>query len=243
MFTVRLAVKPLAPAAAKGLNLTLLKLSLLPNDGGDLLYVVTADQRRSRRSADRVPAALDALGSTPVLLGFERTAGDEIQGAPADAPAVVDVVTALVRADDWRIGIGIGSAEEPLPDSTRAARGPVYVAARAAVEQARTTPAQIAVVGVDTYASSPEARLAESALWLLGGLLRRRTAQGWEVVDLLAQGHSQREIAGLLGVTESAVSQRVTRSGWAEQERAVELAVAHLAAADHLVPRDERGPR
>lgn len=207
------------------------------------MYVVTADQRHSRRDADRVPAALDALRSTLVLLGFERTAGDEIQGAPDGAPAVVEVVTALVRADDWRIGIGIGSAEEPLPDSTRAARGPAFVGARSAVERARSAPASLAVVGADTYASVGSAHLAESTLWLLAGLLRRRTTQGWEVVDLLGQGHSQREIARRLSISESAVSQRVAHSGWAEQERAVELAVVHLAAADEAVPRSEQGSR
>jgi hypothetical protein len=200
------------------------------------VFVVTADQRRSRRVGDRVPAALDALNTRPRLQGlrrrFERTAGDEIQGVCEAADGVVTVVRRLVRLDGWRIGVGAGEVDRPLPRSTRAGSGAAFVAARRAVERARRSPQQVAVVGVRSYGHGDPARDAESALWLTCSVLRRRTEEGWEVVDLLDDGHSQVEIASKLGITESAVSQRVSRAGWLEERRGRELCVLHLGLAD-----------
>ncbi|MDP9407923.1 MAG: hypothetical protein M3P95_08660, partial [Actinomycetota bacterium] len=70
-------------------------------------YVLTVDQRASRRGPDRVPEALALLGGgvAPVL-AFERTAGDEFQGVLADPADVVDVVVRLVRHGGWSIGVG-----------------------------------------------------------------------------------------------------------------------------------------
>src|SRR5689334_2614434 len=103
------------------------------------MFVVTADQRRSRTGEDQVPAVLDALSAIPALRRFERTAGDEIQGMPADAQAVVAVVVALVRAG-WWTGVGVGPVDRPLPRSARAGRGGAYVAARRAVDSAKSAP-------------------------------------------------------------------------------------------------------
>ncbi|OMQ15094.1 hypothetical protein A7K94_0211915, partial [Modestobacter sp. VKM Ac-2676] len=89
-------------------------------------FVVTVDQRASRRAPDRVPAALRALVGVPVVLRFERTAGDEFQGLLDDPAAVVEVVRRLVREGDWSIGIGTGSVQWPLPASTRAGAGPAF---------------------------------------------------------------------------------------------------------------------
>src|SRR5688500_19628182 len=108
------------------------------------MFVLTADQKRSTRHGDRVPEALAALadlavaGSTGaarendgsgVALPFERTVGDEIQGLLSTPAAAVRAVTALVRLGGWRMGLGIGAVDTPLPDSTRAASGPAFVAA------------------------------------------------------------------------------------------------------------------
>lgn len=226
------------------------------------MFVVTADQRGSRHGSDLVPAALSLLADVPVRLGFERTAGDEIQGVVEAARSVVQVVSELVRAGDWRLGIGLGPVEQPLPSSTRAARGPAFVAAREAVNRAARLPARLALVAPgqlphsaqvvnSTQAAHPAqaaqaaqaARLAESALWLLAGVLRRRSPQGREIADLLAGGLSQREAARRLGVSESAVSQRIQHAGWAEQQRAEELALFHLEAADTAAdPAPPAGP-
>ena len=52
-------------------------------------FVLTVDQRGSRRAADRVPGAFTALSGIPTVLRFERTAGD--------AQAVLTALAALVE--------------------------------------------------------------------------------------------------------------------------------------------------
>jgi len=200
------------------------------------MFVVTADQRHSRRTGDLVPAALAALNTRPRVPGlrraFERTAGDEIQGVCDDAAAVTELVLRLVRLGTWRVGIGVGAIDLPLPRSTRAGSGPAFVSARAAVDAARRSPQQLAVVGDRDYGQADPVRDAESALWLTSSVLRRRTTEGWEVVDLIAAGRSQVQAARTLGVSESAVSQRVARAGLAEERRGRELCELHLRLAD-----------
>jgi hypothetical protein len=194
------------------------------------MFALLADQVRSRSDVDRVPAALAVLAPLPLRLGFERTAGDEIQGLADDPASVVDAVVRLTRLDGWRIGIGIGPVDGPLPSSTRAARGPAYLAARAAIGHARHATTDLAVVLDPTVGGSrygdveQAARDAESALWLLRSLLQRRTEEGWELMDLLDAGLTNAQAAASLGVSPSAVSQRLGRSYRQEQERGTELA-------------------
>jgi hypothetical protein len=82
-------------------------------------YVLTVDQRASRRGPDRVAATLRRLAATPeTLLPFERTAGDEFQGVLDEPGAVVDVVLRLAREGGWSIGIGAGPVQTPVPGCT-----------------------------------------------------------------------------------------------------------------------------
>lgn len=190
--------------------------------------VLTVDQRASRSAGDRVPDLLEALAPLPGRLPFRRTAGDEVQGLltePADLPAVVERV---LRSGGWRIGIGIGPVDGPLPHDVREARGPAFVHARAAVDAARQSPADLRVRAEPS--AERAARALESALWLWAGLLERRTDRGWQVVDLVDSGATYEQAAQRLGITQSAVSQRAAAAGLAEGRRAREL-VAHLAAA------------
>lgn len=190
------------------------------------VLVLTVDQRSSRRGPDLVSALLPRLGRVPLRLPFERTAGDEVQAVlddPASLPVVVEV---LLRDDAWRIGIGAGDAEQPLPDSTRAGRGPAFVAAREAVTTARSSPWDLRVLAQDR--EDPRARDLESALWLWAAILDRRTEKGWEVADLVDEGLSYEEAGRRLGISQSAVSQRARSAGLAEGRRAREL-VTRLA--------------
>lgn len=222
----------------------------------DAVFVLTCDQRGSRRSTDAVPGALSALSAQPggaaaptrvvaaPILKAERTAGDEIQFAYDDPTGVVWAVETLTRLGDWRIGVGIGDVEHPLPDSTRAARGAAFIAAREAVERARLNAAQLAVraapaggseddsagrkaVGTPEYRRLRPADAAEHALTLLVATLARRTTAGWEIVVLLDEGLNGRQAAERLGISESAVSQRVARAAHEEGERARALSL-HL---------------
>jgi SatD family (SatD) len=151
-------------------------------------YVLTVDQRASRRGPDRVGAALRALeGVVPVVLPFERTAGDEFQGLLAEPADVVAVVVLLVRWGGWSIGVGAGPVHTPLPDSTRAGSGPAYLSARRAVDAAKQRPVRLAVRG----AVPAEAADAQAVLSALASLVERRSEQAWEAIALVEEGRTQ----------------------------------------------------
>ena len=169
-------------------------------------FVLTVDQRASRRGSDRVAAALDVLADVPVVLGFERTAGDEFQGVLDRPAAVVEVLVRLVRAGGWSVGIGAGPVLTPLPDSTRAATGPAFLAARRAVDTAKGRAVRVAVQGADAEAAADAQALAT----VLALLLQRRSPQAWEAIDLVAAGRTQAEAATALGVSRQAVGQRLS---------------------------------
>lgn len=203
------------------------------------MFVVTADQRDSRISDDLVPAALDtvtALAGPRLALAPERTAGDELQAAIDDPRAALRVALELTRLQTWSVGIGIGDIESPLPRQVRAARGTAFLHARDAVDRAKRASTRIAVAGDDGAAD------AEALLRLLIELRDRRTAEGWEVHDLLAGGMSQREAAVRLGITESAVSLRARSAALRVEEAAVPALERVLARVDAPVSQpDGRG--
>ena len=197
-------------------------------DNAELRFVVTADQKSSRTAADAVPDLLRHLeeagrnaGRGP-LLPFERTAGDEVQALFDDPAAVVDAVVQLLRREQWWVGVGIGPVDGPPPSSARAGRGAAYLAAREAVESAKTTATGICVSG-GSPAVRDAARRAEAAAWLLAALLGRRTPEGWEVAELMDHGARQVDVAAQLGVSPQAVSRRLRVAGWAEERRGRDL--------------------
>lgn len=194
--------------------------------------MLTLDQQDSRRRRDRVPGLLERLNSRGrrggVLRRFERTAGDEAQGVVSEPEALRDIVLDLVREGAWHIGIGVGDVDEPLPRSARAGGGPAFVRAREAVERAKRAPHRLCVVGDDDY----RAAHAEAVLWLLALLVERRSERGWEVADMLADGSTRVDVAEALGISPSAVSQRIQAAGIVEEQHGREVAAALLAEAD-----------
>jgi hypothetical protein len=188
-------------------------------------FVLTVDQRGSRRGPDRVPALLAALTGVPTVLRFERTAGDEVQGLLDDPVVVVDVVRRLVRDGGWSIGVGAGPVVTPLPGSTRAGSGPAFVAARSAVEAAKRRPVRVAVRG----AAAEPAADAQAVLTALAALVQRRSDQAEEAIALVEGGRTQAQAAAELGVTRQAVGQRLAAGLW-EVERDLRPAAARLLA-------------
>ncbi|CAL8977516.1 hypothetical protein CELL_02587 [Cellulomonas sp. T2.31MG-18] len=204
------------------------------------MFVVTVDQQGSRRSTDQVPALLSGLPHLDgVLLPFERTVGDEVQAVLDDPSSTVEVALHLLRLGGWSVGIGAGPVLEPLPASTREASGAAFIAAREAVEAAKSRgrPVPVAVRG----ARPATARDAEAVLTLLASVLARRSAAGWAAVDAAraalgrtgADGPVQQLAAERLGVSQQAVSQRLRAAHWAE-EQAVRPVLARLLAAAGL---------
>ena len=183
--------------------------------------VLTVDQRGSSKAlaTDRVPATLTGLSDVAMLRPFERTAGDEFQGVVGDPASLATLIERLLREDGWSIGIGIGAVDVPLPESTRAGRGPAYLHAREAVTAAKNAPHRTRVIGEEP------ARALETIVWLWAVVLGRRTAGGWELADQVEAGATYDEAARRLGVTPSAISQRAQAAGIVEARRAKELVV------------------
>ena len=171
---------------------------------------------------------LAAAYGKKLVLEFERTAGDEIQGLVRDADLVVRIVADLVRRGGWSIGIGSGPVEEPLPGNVRAGRGPAFVHARDAVERAKSYPTGVAVAADDAAA----AERSETALWLLADLLARRSDAGWEAVDAMRKVERQTDAAVRLGISPQAMSRRLRVAGWSEEGRARALAVWVLESGE-----------
>jgi len=184
------------------------------------MFVITADQRDSRTSTDLVPdgiALVERVGADRLTLPVQRNAGDELQALTDSAAATLEVGLALLRDGRWSVGIGAGAFESPLPADIRAARGSAFVLAREAVERAKSSAGRVAVAAVDPVAAAD----AEAYLRLLVDLRDRRSAQGWEVADLLGQGLTQKRIAAALGITPTAVSLRAKAGGLRLEEAAI----------------------
>jgi hypothetical protein len=162
------------------------------------------------------------------LLAFERTAGDEFQGVLAEATQAVEVSLALIRQGAWSVGIGVGAADEPLPRSTRAARGPAFVHARRALDASKRRPQRIAVAGPE----DDHAHDADALLTLLAALISRRTAAGWEAIDLIESGHSLAQAADHLNITRQAVAQRLAVALWQHEKDVRPLAARLLEEID-----------
>lgn len=202
------------------------------------MFVLTADQHASTVRGDQVEDLLAEVSrwlaasgrADGVALPLERTVGDEVQTVLRDAAAAVALALHLQRLGGWAVGIGAGPVDEPLAATSRASSGPAFVHARQAVERARGRGVRVPVV-VAGEAARPAAH-ASALLQLLGAVVRRRSAAGWEVADLLDAGLNQREAAARLRITEQAVSQRLAAALYDEERGLHPLAAELLDAAE-----------
>lgn len=209
------------------------------------VFVLTADQRGSRSSTDLVGHALSVLGRVvpDPLRGFERTAGDELQGVLAGAGQAVAAVQALVADGHWSVGVGVGPVETPLPASTRAGRGPAFTAARDAVERAKERGHHVALVPEGLPAAAARTVLdADAVLTLALVVALRWSDEAREAIGLVAGGATQTDAARTLGVTRQAVGQRLTAAMWRPQSDAVAVVVRMLEQADAASGPVDRPP-
>ena len=203
------------------------------------MYVITADQIGSRHDRDRAGemiAQLTAGFGAGYVLPADQTSGDEIQVMMTDAVTALGTILTLHRSGHWTIGLGVGSVRTPYPQATRQAAGGAFIAARDAVNRAKKADARFALdVAPVAPVNSPDrastfdvqrrpadvdADEVEALLTLLLLLRHRRSPEGWEAADLLEQGLPQVEIAGILGISTAAVSQRVKSAHWRADEAA-----------------------
>jgi len=189
------------------------------------MIIITADQIDSRSTPDAVGAVLAELNdrdSPGLLLPADRTAGDEIQMVAASGADALAIILRLTRSRQWSVGCGVGAVREPLAASVRESSGDAFIAARAAVDLAKKRPTRFSL---QAASPGPAGGDAEAVIDLLLAIRDRRSAEGWELHDLLEAGLTQAEAAAQLGITPQAASKRKK----AAELRGEQAALAPLA--------------
>lgn len=173
----------------------------------------------------RLAGALAEINETfEPITPLRITVGDEYQGAFATVGAALKTSLrlrlALLPDFDVRQGLGWGPVQvlDPAP---RVEDGPGWWAARDAISTVEAAEARSAgrhrrtAYAPAPNAGGPDPAAIEALLLLLDSTLARQSARSLSVLRGLMAGRSQREIAERLGVSPSAISQRVRSDGLA----------------------------
>ncbi len=217
------------------------------------MFVITADQKGSRTDVDRAGTGRDDLASRfegRLVLPVDRTSRRRAAGARRRRGhrrrhgARPHPRRALERRARDR------NRAHPAPPGDAGGTGPAVFAARDAVGAAKRSATRFALAvdppapprpdgpGSDLPGSGlPGPDEVEALITLLLLARDRRTAQGWDVVDRMADGSTQREVAAALGVTPQAVSTRLRTSAWRAERAAIPGLVALLAHLDAQATR------
>lgn len=146
---------------------------------------------------------------------FIVTHGDEAQAllrtSHADfAFAIFEHLFFAIRAVEFRCGIGLGTLSTSLREKAIGMDGTAWQNAEAAIQCAKKKRQAIYFKGFAPH--------LETQLNALGNLLcfvrSRWTKEQIEVIRLLTKFSTQKEIAVNLGISEAAVSKRLTSAGW-----------------------------
>lgn len=204
------------------------------------MYVLTMDQKGSRRNPDLVPRLLEAANNCEpngMLLPFSRTVGDEVQGVTDDAGHAVRLALLAVRSHSWWIGVGVGEVESPLPRESREGRGQAFINARSAIDAAKAARSGVPVAVAGPRTAAVEgfcAEDAEAVLRLVGRMVASRSEAQWRIIDALIEDGDRRgsrgRVAESLGISPQAVSKSLASAGW-EDEKACRKAAAKLLEA------------
>jgi len=197
-----------------------------------VLATVIGDVVGSRRTTDRsslhaglVAALADVNEELAPATPLRLTVGDEYQGCFSTvgeaARATLLLRLALGPQIDVRHGIGLGDVSA-LSDEPRIEDGPGWWAAREAIDQVAARQREAArrrlrtsyVAGTDSE-TRPDPAALNAALMARDELLGRLDAVSLSVLAGMLRGMSQRDLARDLGISPSAVSQRVRRDGLA----------------------------
>ena len=183
----------------------------------------------SRRAADRMSvhrALLDAMARVNAELDpvtpLRLTVGDEYQGAFGTVGealrATLRLSLALAPDVEMRHGVGWG-AVTVLAEEPRVEDGPAWWTARSAIEEVESAQGRAASRELRTAyhraddVRGPDPAAVNAALVARDQLLSGVDERGLSVLDAMLAGMSQQQIADRLGVSPSAVSQRVRRQG------------------------------
>ena len=190
---------------------------------------VIGDLVDSRRSVDRAAvhahferavAAVNAAYAPPVPLRIGL--GDEFQGIFASLGEAIGATLrlrmALLPEVEVRQGIGWGRVQV-LSEEPRVEDGPGWWAARSAITTAASYGHKAPLRAVRTaYAAAddspgPDAALVNAALMARDQIVTGLSERSMSVLDGLLRGRQQQEIADDLGISPSAVSQRIRADG------------------------------
>lgn len=192
-----------------------------------LIGDVVASRRASDRAVlhDRLSELLERVNATfrpSTPLRF--TVGDEYQGAFATVgqalQASLRLRIGMLPDHDVRHGVGWGDVSV-LQEQPRVEDGPGWWAARDAiheVQEAQEHPGsryRSTIFRAAEGAGGPDRELVDAALVLRDAAVGALSERSLSVLRGLLAGHTQREIAEDLGISPSAVSQRVRSDGLA----------------------------
>jgi DNA-binding transcriptional LysR family regulator len=190
---------------------------------------VIGDLVGSRLRSDRAEVharferAIDAINSeydlvVPLRIGL----GDEFQGIFASLGAAIGATLrlrmALLPDVDVRQGIGWGRVQV-LSEEPRVEDGPGWWAARSAIEAVEAYERKAPLRAVRTaYVAAdgepgPSPQLVNAALMSRDQIVTGLSERSVSVLDGLMRGRRQQDIADELGISPSAVSQRVRAEG------------------------------
>jgi hypothetical protein len=205
-----------------------------------LMAALLGDLVGSRRSVDRSDlhrrlqrALADVNARCTPVVPLRLTVGDEYQGGFATVGEAVRATLRLRLAlgSDVRHGIGWGAADL-LQDSPRVEDGPAWWVARdaiVAVEEEATRPAtrwRRTSYRRAEGADGPDPATLEAMLVLRDRAVADLDDRSLALLAGLLDGRTQRDLATDLGISASAVSQRVRADGLAALVTAHELLAA-----------------
>lgn len=146
---------------------------------------------------------------------FVVTHGDEAQGLikPTAADSVIEIIEALVEGIapvQLRFGLGFGTLSTRLQEVSIGMDGEAWQKAKSAIEEARHSHQETCFRGFNFRVE----RLLEALTNLLLFHHSHWTKEQLEVIGWIRRGLSQSSVADLLGVSEAAVSKRLSAAGW-----------------------------
>lgn len=188
-----------------------------------VVVALIGDLVESRKAPDRsalndaITAAMGQVNdSLQPVTPLRITVGDEYQGAFATLGQAVRATLRMrlaLHPYDVRHGLARGEVHV-LSEQPRVEDGPAWWGARAAIEAAAEAGGRAATRTLRTVIEDePAANAANAALVLRDELLARVDDRDVSVLTGMMAGMTQDQIARGLGISASAVSQRIRRDG------------------------------
>lgn len=151
---------------------------------------------------------------------FVVTHGDEAQVLLDASKAkwvfrIFEYLSISMDEVDLRCGVGMGTLSTDLQQKSIGMDGEAWQHAKIAIETANRKRQIIGFSGFDIKLQDHLTSLAN----LLCYLQARWTKEQTETIRLISQGHTQRGVAPILGISEAAVSKRLTAAGWQHYAR------------------------